>query len=111
MNDSIATLSDTDYEMNHQAMDWVLLNSTATGTARFVLSLIASFSDGKAQAEPSIETIADLAGLSARGVEKILSHLSDEGELSWETGKGRTNKTNLYTLPLLPDYRPLGQVK
>jgi hypothetical protein len=87
--------------MSIQAMSWVLENSGHGGSELLVMIVIANHchSDGTG-AYPSIETIAEEARMSTRGVQYVIQRLLDapDKELVIEPDAGPFG-SNLYSIP------------
>jgi len=56
-------------------------NPNVTGTHKLVLIIIADHEGGQYGSWPSIQRIADIAGISTRQVKRILKDLSEQGEI------------------------------
>lgn len=64
---------------------------------RFVLLMIADYTDNKGDAWPSIESLAEKTAMSVRGVQKIIRRLSEGGWIEIDEGGGR-KKCNVYRI-------------
>ncbi len=85
--------------MSVQAITRVLEHSTARGTARLVLLVIANHETEGRGAHPSVDRLAHEAGLSVRAVQEAIRRLEAAGELRVERNAG-PGRTNVYvTLP------------
>lgn len=56
-------------------------NKNVTGTHKLVLIIIADHEGGQYGSWPSIQRIADIAGISTRQVKRIVKHLEEIGEV------------------------------
>lgn len=81
--------------MSVQAMARVLERSSARGTARLVLLVIASHETETRGAFPSVARLAHECGMSVRSVQEAIRRLETSGELRVERNAG-PNRTNIY---------------
>jgi len=88
-------------EMSWQATEAVMQTSRATGSARLVLMVVATFADEQAEAWPSAETVAERAALSERQTRTVLAGLVKAGELIITRPGGGRQTTTKYLLPHL----------
>ncbi|AWN22188.1 hypothetical protein DKM44_02185 [Deinococcus irradiatisoli] len=87
--------------MSWQATEAVMQTSRATGSARLVLMVMATFADEQAEAWPSAETVAERAALSERQTRTVLAGLVKAGELIITRPGGGRQTTTKYLLPHL----------
>lgn len=85
----------------------VLRHSRMKGAARMVLVVIADAArDDGSEAWPSLDTIADRAGITRRAAQSAIRTCEEEGELVIEAGKGgpverdQRYRTHRYTIPI-----------
>ena len=96
--------------MGYRAIAATMYHSKATGTARLVMLAIAHFYDDKGEngAWPNQETIAKLANVSKRSVQRAIVELRELGEVDIlvHRGRGKTfdRQTNRYFITIMcPD--------
>lgn len=80
----------------------VLVESQAKGSARLVLLILATYANEKHRAFPAVETIAALASVSVRMVQKDLKKLVGLNEIRVHRPGGGRNRPTVYEITLNP---------
>ena len=85
--------------MSINAMKKVFELSSLRGTERLIMVIVAwHIDDRRGYAWPSVETIADEAGLTRSGAIRAIARCVNSGELEIEHTKGGANNTNKYRI-------------
>lgn len=92
--------------MSVQATTWVWDHSEATGSAFVVLLAVADAANASGERScQSVETLAHMARVSVRTVQRALRDLEQSGELE-NDGQDSRYSSNVYRFPALADARP-----
>lgn len=88
--------------MSIAATEWVLTNSTAEGTARLMLLVIADRANDFGACWASVAGLAERARVSVRQAQRLINHLVDEGHVTVDRGVGR-GVTSIVTIKGVTD--------
>lgn len=83
--------------MSIKIVEAVLDHSQATGAARFVLTVLATYANDKGECWPAINTIAKRTKFTPRYVTKLIRELENLGEIETRHSTGRRSR---YRIPL-----------
>jgi hypothetical protein len=83
--------------MSIKVVEGVLDHSKATGAARLVLVVMATYASDRGECWPSITTLARRTNFTPRYVTKLIRELEKSGEIETEQSEGRVSR---YRIPL-----------